>query len=74
MTPLPDFPPTREAALARLNAFLPAAGRYAAERNFIRPGNDHVSKLSPWLQKRLLLESEVVAATRERWPLAVVEK
>ena len=74
MTPLPDFPPTREAALARLNAFLPAAGRYAAERNFIRPGNDHVSKLSPWLQKRLLLESEVVAATRERWPFAAVEK
>ena len=74
MTPLPDFPPTREAALARLNAFLPAAGRYAAERNFVRPGNDQVSKLSPWLQKRLLLESEVVAAARERWPLAAVEK
>ena len=68
------FPPTRAAALARLAAFLPAAGTYAAERNFVRPGNDHVSKLSPWLQKRVLLEEEVVAAARERWPFAAVEK
>ena len=70
----PDFPPTRAAALKRLLAFLPSAGRYAAERNFVRPGNEHVAKLSPWLQKRLLLEEEVVAAARERWPFAAVEK
>jgi hypothetical protein len=70
----PVFTPTRAAALARLEAFLPAAGRYAADRNFVRPGNNHVSKLSPWLQKRLLLEEEVVAAARERWPFAALEK
>jgi deoxyribodipyrimidine photo-lyase len=69
-----DFTPTRDAALARLEAFLPAAGRYAAERNFVRPGNGHVSKLSPWLQKRLLLEEEVVAAARGRWSFEAVEK
>jgi deoxyribodipyrimidine photo-lyase len=74
MSPASGFPPTRDAALVRLAAFLPVAGRYAADRNFVRPGNDHVSKLSPWLQKRLLLEEEVVAAARERWPFAAVEK
>ena len=70
----PVFAPTRDAALARLAAFLPVAGRYAAERNFVRPGNDHVARLSPWLQKRLILEEEVVAAARERWSFEEVEK
>ena len=70
----PEFTPTRAAALARLEAFLPVAGRYAAERNFVRPGNDHVARLSPWLQKRLILEEEVVAAARERWSFEAVEK
>jgi hypothetical protein len=69
-----DFTPTRAAALARLEAFLPVAGRYAAERNFVRPGNDHVARLSPWLQKRLILEEEVVAAARGRWSFLEVEK
>jgi deoxyribodipyrimidine photo-lyase len=69
-----DFTPTRSAALARLEAFLPLAGRYAAERNFVRPGNDHVARLSPWLQKRLILEEEVVAAARRRWSFEAVEK
>ena len=42
------FIPTRAAALARLDEFLPAAGRYAAERNYVRPGHDNISRLSPW--------------------------
>ena len=42
-----DFIPTREAALARLAEFLPAAGRYAAERNYVRPGHPNISRLSP---------------------------
>ncbi|MCX8488867.1 MAG: hypothetical protein ORN22_07150 [Opitutales bacterium] len=66
--------PTRAAALARLNEFLPAAGRYAAERNYVRPGHDNVSRLSPWVQKRLLLESEIVAAARDSWSFPAVEK
>jgi len=68
------FIPTRAAALARLNEFLPAAGRYAAERNYVRSGHDNVSRLSPWVQKRLLLESEIVAAARARWSFPAVEK
>ena len=69
-----NFLPTRAAALARLEEFLPAAGRYAAERNYVRPGHDNVSRLSPWVQKRLLLESEVLAAARARWSFPAVEK
>jgi hypothetical protein len=69
-----DFLPTRAAALARLEEFLPAAGSYAADRNFVRPGHDNVSRVSPWVQKRLLLESEIVAAARDRWSFPAVEK
>jgi deoxyribodipyrimidine photo-lyase len=69
-----DFLPTRAAALARLEEFLPAAGSYAADRNFVRPGHDNVSRVSPWVQKRLLLESEIVAAARAQWSFPAVEK
>jgi deoxyribodipyrimidine photo-lyase len=69
-----DFLPTRAAALARLEEFLPDAGRYAAERNYVRPGHDNISRLSPWVQKRLLLESEIVAAARAQWSFPAVEK
>jgi deoxyribodipyrimidine photo-lyase len=69
-----SFIPTRAAALARLEEFLPAAGRYAAERNYVRPGHDNVSHISPWVQKRLLLESEIVAAARDQWSFPAVEK
>jgi deoxyribodipyrimidine photo-lyase len=68
------FIPTRAAALARLDEFLPGTGRYAAERNYVRPGHDNISRLSPWVQKRLLLESEIVAAARDRWSFPAVEK
>jgi hypothetical protein len=69
-----EFSPTRAAALARLEEFLPAAGRYAADRNYVRPGHENISRLSPWVQKRLLLESEIVAAARDRWSFPAVEK
>jgi hypothetical protein len=69
-----NFLPTRAAALARVEEFLPAAGRYAAERNYVRPGHENISRLSPWVQKRLLLESEVLAAARARWSFPAVEK
>jgi deoxyribodipyrimidine photo-lyase len=60
--------------LARLEEFLPDAGRYAAERNYVRPGHENISRLSPWVQKRLLLESEIVAVARARWSFPAVEK
>jgi deoxyribodipyrimidine photo-lyase len=68
------FIPTRAAAMARVEEFLPEAGHYAAERNYVRPGHGNVSRLSPWVQKRLLLESEVVAAARAQRSFPAVEK
>lgn len=55
--------PTRSAGLERLRAFLPAAGRdYRTMRNHdLGPGrHGHVSRLSPWIRRRLVTEEEVV--------------
>jgi deoxyribodipyrimidine photo-lyase len=57
--------PTRAEGLARLAAFTPRMGRaYAAGRNTDRgPGrHSHVSSLSPYTRRRLVLESELVEA------------
>ena len=56
-------PPTRASGLARLEAFLPRAGRaYAAGRNYDHgPDNRaNVSGLSPWIRRRLIGEDEVI--------------
>ena len=55
--------PTRNAAIERLESFLPTAGRdYRKLRNHdLGPGrHGHVSRLSPWIRRRLLTEEEVV--------------
>lgn len=62
-----DFAPTRAAALARLDAFLPAAGRrYADTRNAddgpATGGRGNVSQLSPWLHAGVIGEAEVLDA------------
>ena len=71
------FPPTRAAALARLEAFVPNAGRrYAMERNR-DPGpglRDNVSMLSPYLRHRAITEREVLAAVLQQHPLQATEK
>ncbi len=57
--------PTRDAGLRRLAAFTPKMGRaYAAGRSTDRgPGlHSHVSTLSPYTRRRLVLESELVEA------------
>jgi deoxyribodipyrimidine photo-lyase len=60
------FPPTRAAALARLQAFLPRAGHaYANDRNRDLPGHPAVSTLSPYIRHRILTEPEVIAAVRQ---------
>ena len=67
---------TRAAALAQLDAFLPRAGRdYAEQRNYVRPpAHAHVSGLSPWVQKRLILESEITTAAEARHGFTAAEK
>lgn len=66
---------TREAGWRRLEAFLPSAWGYADRRDHVEPpGHANVSGLSPWLQKRLVLEEEVIAAARAWWGYQRVEK
>ncbi|MGQ5700828.1 FAD-binding domain-containing protein [Sandaracinobacteroides sp. A072] len=72
-----DHPATRAEALARLEAFLPRAGRlYAANRNFDEgPGRrTHVSGLSPAIRRRLLCEEEVARAALNAHGFAAAEK
>lgn len=66
----------RANGLARLAEFLPRAGRdYAERRNYVEgPGHANVSGLSPWVQKRLVLEEELVDAARNRWGFPSAEK
>jgi deoxyribodipyrimidine photo-lyase len=66
--------PSRAAALETLQAFVPRAAEYAAQRNFDRPGHSAVSCLSPYLSRRLITEEEVLRAVLEVHPLQRVEK
>lgn len=74
---VPAWIPTRDEALRRLAAFVPAAGRtYAAQRNYDRgPGErGNVSQLSPYLRHRIVTETEVLSAVLARHSLAAAEK
>jgi len=69
--------PTREAGLGRLDDFVPRAGRdYARLRNYDFGPAQHesVSRLSPWLRHRLVLEQEVIRETLQRHSLSAAEK
>lgn len=73
--PPPDFPPTRDAALARMADFLPRAGRaYAGRRNHDLPGHRDVSRLSPYIRHRVLTEEDLLAATLQRHSPEAAEK
>ena len=54
--------PSRAAGLRRLGDFAPRSAAYARIRNFDVPPHRDVSRLSPWLRHRLVLESEAVSA------------
>ena len=71
------FPPTRHAGLARLEQFLPSAGRdYARDRNIdLGPGRTGAaSRLSPYVRYRLVSEPEIVARVLEQHSFAASEK
>ena len=70
-------PPTRAAGIARLQSFLPRAGRaYAARRNHdLGPGDRaNVSGLGPYVRHRLVTEAEVVRAALGAHGLGAAEK
>jgi len=63
MEPMTDWTPTRAEGKARLAAFIPRMGRrYANGRNTDRGPGAHkaVSALSPYIRRRLVLESDAV--------------
>ena len=67
----------RQSAAEKLDAFLPYAGsHYAKKRNFDYGAghHDHVSKLSPALRRRLILEEEVIAKVFRAHGLKMAEK
>lgn len=67
------FEPSYTAALARLNAFVPRAGRdYASLRNY--DDQAHVSALSPYLRHRIITEEDVLDATLARHSPQAAEK
>lgn len=64
----------RVTALEALEDFLSRVPAYAAGRNYVREGYYEVSRLSPYVRRRLITEHEVVAAVLERYPFARAEK
>lgn len=72
--PIPVFASTRKDALDQLNAFIPATGRYSSARNYVLPGHTNISRLSPAIRHRLILESECAAAPLRRYAASTVEK
>lgn len=71
------FEPTRAAALTRLNAFVPLAGRlYAAKRNMDGGADQrgNVSVLSPYVRHRLITEEEVLLAVLAKHTASAAEK
>ncbi|MDX8351348.1 FAD-binding domain-containing protein [Cognatiyoonia sp. IB215182] len=67
------FTPTYTAALERLHAFVPLAGRdYAAKRNFDDAA--HVSTLSPYIRHRIITEEDVLRAVLGRHSAQAAEK
>lgn len=68
------FPATRDQALEALQEFLPHCGRYASRRNHVEPGHRNVSRLSPAIRTRVLLEQEVCEAALRRHAPSTVEK
>ena len=77
MNESPDFPATRQSALARLAAFLEHATGghgYAATRNYVLPGHPNVSRLAPAIRHRLISEEEVVRLALARHEFSKIEK
>ncbi|EGV16662.1 FAD-binding domain-containing protein [Thiocapsa marina] len=78
----PDLPgdgvqaetPSRADGLARLASFVPHAAAYARERSRVVPPHDRVSRLSPYLRRRLILEREAIAAVWDVHPRDTVDK
>jgi deoxyribodipyrimidine photo-lyase len=70
------FHPTRNAALERLESFVPLAAKYAGSRNFDLGAGKHdgVSRLSPYIRTRLVSEEECTRAALQNHSARSAEK
>lgn len=69
-----QYPATRESALARLEQFSSQVRQYAQRRNFVAPGHQAVSRLSPAIRCRLITEYEVAHYILKAHRLPATEK
>ena len=69
-----SWTPTRKAGLASLKSFLPRVPEYAFQRNFDRPGHSEVSRLSPYLRRRLISEEETITSVLAQHSFSSTEK
>ena len=65
---------TRQAALTALQDFLPLVPQYAARRSLVSEDNQNVSRLSPYLRRRVITEQEVVRRVLEAQSFQAAEK
>ncbi len=65
---------TRDAGLRALESFVERVPAYAARRSFATIDNRDVSRLSPYLRRRLITEQEVVTTVLKRYSFNVAEK
>lgn len=70
----PMLSPTRASGLRSLENFIERIPRYVERRNFDRPGHHDVSRLSPYIRRRLITEEEVVRAVLSNHSFQVAEK
>lgn len=65
---------SRIEALQALERFLPQVPAYAARRGFVTSGASSVSRLSPFIRRRIISEQEVVQRVLKEYPLSIGEK
>ncbi|MFN4896055.1 MAG: FAD-binding domain-containing protein [Pseudomonadota bacterium] len=65
---------TREAALEALNEFLPRVPKYAERRGFVSADDGAVSRLSPYIRRRVITEQELARKVLESFSFQVAEK
>jgi deoxyribodipyrimidine photo-lyase len=65
---------TREAALAAFEDFLPLVPHYSTRRGFVSAGNRNVSRLSPYLRRRVITEQEVAQRVLREYSFQAAEK
>ncbi len=68
------FPGSRDVALLRLASFVQGGPKYGVARNYVDDSCSTVSRLSPYIRRRALLEEEILGQLLAAHPFSAVEK